>query len=396
MILAPLVNSSGGSSSEVDSSSWAATAAAAIMSSPTTGSPVENVSSYYDDVIASTMTSGGGGTARTTAALDYDDLPMDMRFNDSHVIGISVYSCLMIISAIGNTTVLRLLLRRKSNSSRPRINWMLIHLAIADLLVTFLMMPMEIGWLVTVSWVAGDAMCRIMSFFRMFGLCLSSNILICISVDRYHAVKRPLSMLDVDKRGKWMLIVAWCVSFACSAPQSIVFHVEAHPDYPWYEQCVTFNTFSSVTHERIYAVFGMITMYWIPFIVIIYTYTSIIVEMYKRSRSTTTGIRRSSLGFLGRARVRTLKMTIIIVLVFFVCWTPYYVMSLWYWIDHRTAKNVDQRIQKALFLFACTNSCMNPIVYGAFNIRKGNKAPVRAPTIETRVTPLSLSIRLIA
>lgn len=40
-------------------------------------------------------------------------------------------------------------------------------------------------------------------------------------------------------------------------------------------------------------------------------------------------LRRSSLGFLGRAKIRTLKMTVIIVLVFFVCWTPYYVMMVW-------------------------------------------------------------------
>lgn len=50
--------------------------------------------------------------------------------------------------------------------------------------VTFLTMPLEIGWASTVSWEAGDAMCRIMAFFRTFGLYLSSFVLICISVDR--------------------------------------------------------------------------------------------------------------------------------------------------------------------------------------------------------------------
>lgn len=48
-----------------------------------------------------------------------------------------------------------------------------------------------------------------------------------------------------------------------------------------------------------------------------------------------------------------------------------------YWLDKESALNVDQRIQKGLFLFACTNSCMNPIVYGLFNIpRKHNRHPV--------------------
>jgi hypothetical protein len=42
-----------------------------------------------------------------------------------------------------------------------------------------------------------------------------------------------------------------------------------------------------------------------------------------------------------------------------------------YWIDKASAEKVDQRVQKGLFLFACTNSCMNPIVYGYFNFRSG-------------------------
>jgi gonadotropin-releasing hormone receptor len=53
--------------------------------------------------------------------------------------------------------------------------------------VTFLMMPLEIGWNATVSWKAGDAVCRIMSFFRAFGLYLSSFVIVCISLDRCHS-----------------------------------------------------------------------------------------------------------------------------------------------------------------------------------------------------------------
>ncbi|XP_011498625.1 PREDICTED: gonadotropin-releasing hormone II receptor isoform X2 [Ceratosolen solmsi marchali] len=321
----------------------------------------------------------------TSAPMNYEDLSLDMRFNDGHVVSIVTYSVLLIVSAIGNITVLALLLRRRGNAARTRINTMLIHLAIADLLVTFLMMPLEIGWSVTVSWKGGDVMCRIMSFFRVFGLYLSSFILICISVDRYHAVLRPLQMIDIDRRGRFMIAGSWICSALCSAPQMVVFHVQTHPHVRWYEQCVTFNTFPTCTHELTYSLFGMVVMYLFPLIVIIYTYTSILAEMYRRSKDTTTDrIRRSSLGFLGRARVRTLKMTIIIVLVFFICWTPYYVMSLWYWIDRVTAKKVDLRIQRGLFIFACTNSCMNPIVYGAFNIRKGHKDVLASQKIANR------------
>lgn len=84
---------------------------------------------------------------------------------------------------MSNITVLVMLIKRRLKRS-SRIDTMLTHLTIADLLVTFLMMPLELAWSVTVSWQAGDAMCRIMSFARVFGLYLSSFVLVCISVDR--------------------------------------------------------------------------------------------------------------------------------------------------------------------------------------------------------------------
>lgn len=56
-------------------------------------------------------------------------------------------------------------------------------------------MPLEIGWAFTVQWTAGDAMCRIMMFFRTFGLYLSSFILVCISVDRFVYLTFPFNRI---------------------------------------------------------------------------------------------------------------------------------------------------------------------------------------------------------
>ncbi len=77
----------------------------------------------------------------------------------------------------------------------------------------------QIGWAATVSWQAGDATCRIFSFFRTFGLYLSGFLLVCISLDRYFAVLKPLSLPEANKRGRYMLYAAWTGSFLCSFPQ---------------------------------------------------------------------------------------------------------------------------------------------------------------------------------
>ncbi|GAB0095030.1 gonadotropin-releasing hormone receptor [Sergentomyia squamirostris] len=309
--------------------------------------------------------------ASNNTPANVDSLPIDMRFNDGHILSIFGYSFLMVASTIGNVTVLVLLIRKRLKGS-SRIDAMLMHLAIADLLVTFLLMPLEIGWAYTVQWYGGDLLCRVMSFFRTFGLYLSGFVLVCISLDRYYAILRPLNFSGIDRRGRVMLLTAWIMSVVCSAPQAYIFHVEAHPNATWYLQCVTYHSFgNSQTLEVLYSVSTVMFMYTLPLIIIIYCYASIYLEIYRKTKSTiTVTFRRSSSAVLGRAKRRTLRMTITIVIVFVVCWTPYHIMCFWYFMDRDNAQKVDQRLQKFFYLFACTNSCMNPIVYGIYNIRR--------------------------
>lgn len=70
------------------------------------------------------------------------ELPDEMKFNDGNIVTIVFYSIIMVISAIGNITVLSIILKRRRTST-SRINTMLIHLAIADLMVSHLFL---ISW----------------------------------------------------------------------------------------------------------------------------------------------------------------------------------------------------------------------------------------------------------
>lgn len=50
-------------------------------------------------------------------------------------------------------------------------------------------------------------------------------------------------------------------------------------------------------------------------------------------------------------------------------------------------KSVSHLVQKILFLFACTNSSMNPIVYGIFNTNRNKKK--HEHIIVTQISSLS-------
>ena len=144
-------------------------------------------------------------------------LPREMVFGEESLISVIAYCFLFIIAACGNLTVFITLYRNRHRKSR--VNLFIMHLSVADLVVTFVTLPLEVTWHITVSWEAGEGMCRIMMFFRAFGFYLSSFILIAISLDRYFAILHPLSLNDADKRSKLMLIFSWAFSVIASVPQ---------------------------------------------------------------------------------------------------------------------------------------------------------------------------------
>lgn len=86
--------------------------------------------------------------------------------------------------------------------------------------------------------------------------------------------------------------------------------------------------------------------------------------------------------------MRTLKMSVVIVSSFIVCWTPYYLLGLWYWFfpDDLEGK-VSQSLTHILFIFGLVNACLDPVIYGLFTIqfRKGLRKYYCKTTVVTEV-----------
>lgn len=70
-----------------------------------------------------------------------DTSSFNLQFN-KNTLTIIVYVVLFFIAAIGNLTVVVSLL--KSRYRKSRISLMILHLAIADSMVTFIMIPLEV------------------------------------------------------------------------------------------------------------------------------------------------------------------------------------------------------------------------------------------------------------
>ena len=75
-------------------------------------------------------------------------------------------------------------------------------------------------------------------------------------------------------------------------------------------------------------------MTWVlPLIVMLGSYLTIIVVIYRRSKillkKKENDSQTSSEGVIGRAKIKTIKITGVLVIGFTLCWTPYNAMFVW-------------------------------------------------------------------
>lgn len=105
--------------------------------------------------------------------------------------------------------------RRLSSHLRP----LMLSLASADLVMTFVVMPLDAVWNMTVQWYGGDALCRLLCFLKLFAMHASAFVLVVVSLDRQHAILNPLDALSSHRRNRVMLLLAWCLSLLLASPQ---------------------------------------------------------------------------------------------------------------------------------------------------------------------------------
>ena len=146
-------------------------------------------------------------------------------FTPEYLIRVVTLTSIMVLSGPLNVAVFASLWRERRRKSR--INLLIMHLTVADLLITFVNIPTDVIWFCTVQWWAGNVMCKLLMFIESGAMYASSFVLIVISLDRFAAIVHPLSVSKADRRCKIMLRVAWSSSVFCSVPQVKSFSVES-------------------------------------------------------------------------------------------------------------------------------------------------------------------------
>ncbi|XP_053907170.1 gonadotropin-releasing hormone II receptor-like [Cuculus canorus] len=285
-------------------------------------------------------------------------------------------TCLLFLSSVTCNGAVLWSVARAPQRRPPRVRVLVANLAAADLLVTVVVMPLDAAWNVTVQWYGGDAACRALMFLKLAAMYASAFVTVVIALDRHAAIVRPLAGARAERRNKGMLCAAWALSAVLALPQAFVFRTVSRSRPRRFVQCATVGSFGAHWHETLYNLFTFSCLFLLPLLVMVLCYGRILAAISRRmkdagaSSSPRLQLRRSS-NNIPRARLRTLKMSIAIVLTFIVCWTPYYLLGLWYWFSPEmlTREKVPPALSHILFLFGLFNTCLDPLVYGLFTAR---------------------------
>ncbi|XP_034640430.1 gonadotropin-releasing hormone II receptor-like [Trachemys scripta elegans] len=124
--------------------------------------------------------------------------------------------CFFLIAASSNSVVLYSIMRKRRKS---HVRLLILSLTVADLLVTFTVMPLDAVWNVTVQWYAGDLPCKLLNFLKLFAMYSAALVLVVISLDRHSAILHPFAFANSSRRNRLMLCVAWVMSLLLASPQ---------------------------------------------------------------------------------------------------------------------------------------------------------------------------------
>lgn len=157
-------------------------------------------------------------------------------------------------------------------------NFFIVSLAIADLAVAILVMPLNVAYSILGKWLWGKHLCKL--WLTSDILCCTSSILnLCaIAIDRYWAITDPINYANKRTLKRVILQIAgvWILSLIISSPPLLGWN-----DWP---DEFTEDTPCQLTSERGYVLYSSFGSFFIPLIIMTLVYIKIYIAAKQRLR----------------------------------------------------------------------------------------------------------------
>ncbi|CAH0727936.1 unnamed protein product, partial [Brenthis ino] len=289
---------------------------------------------------------------------------------------------LFVLIVVLNSSVIAALLC--TNARKSRMNFFIMQLAIADLFVGLIYVFADIVQKITIAWLAGEIMCKLVKFLQAVVMYASTYVLVALSIDRCDAITNPMNFSGSWNRARGLIVSAWLISVVFSIPILVLYQVK---EIQGQLQC--WIDLGESRNWQIWMTLVSIMIFVLPALTIAACYAVIVLTIWTKSKAVVMSPpvnsrrtktlrngqvecdpdsrRASSRGLIPRAKIKSVKMTFVIVFVFVLCWSPYIVFDLLQVYDQIPMTQTNMAIATLIQSLAPLNSAANPLICCMFS-----------------------------
>ncbi|XP_075148671.1 neuropeptide F receptor isoform X2 [Haematobia irritans] len=289
-----------------------------------------------------------------------------------HVL-ITLYCVLIIFGAMGNILVVVAVIRKPM--MRTARNLFILNLAVSDLLLCLVTMPLTLMEILSKYWPFGSCaiLCKMIAMLQALSIFVSTISITAIAFDRYQVIVYPTRDSLQFVGAVSILAGIWLLALLLASPMFIYKRL-IHADIPPVLQELGIHGVSFCIEDWplsqgrfYYSMFSLCVQYLVPILIVSAAYFGIYNKL--KSRITVVTVQASSQRKTerGRRMKRTNCLLISIAVIFGVSWLPLNFFNLY--ADMKRGAVTHSMLVAYAFchMIGMSSACSNPLLYGWLN-----------------------------
>ncbi|KAL4640498.1 neuromedin-K receptor [Arapaima gigas] len=271
------------------------------------------------------------------------------------------YSGVLAVAVFGNLVVIWIILAHKR--MRTVTNYFLLNLAFSDASMAAFNTLVNFVYAAHGEWYFGEAYCKFHNFFPVTAVFASIYSMTAIAVDRYMAIIHPLKPRLSATATKVVIVCIWALAVMLAFP--LCFYSTTKKMAPRTLCYVAWP--KKFADALMYHIIVAALVYMLPLIVMGITYTIVGMTLWGGEiPGDSSDNYRSQL----QAKRKVVKMMIIVVVTFAICWLPYHIYFIVTGVNLRLSKRkYIQQVYLTVLWLAMSSTMYNPIIYCCLNSR---------------------------
>ena len=266
-----------------------------------------------------------------------------------------LYSLIILVSIIGNFSVLQAIYRNSQLRTIP--NYFIAALALSDILLPLVTSPQTIAVIAVGRWPFNHNVCQAQGYFVIVFACTSLLILTLTAINRFYRIVRTKHYRRIFTKGKTVTMIGLCFILACLEPIPYFSFEKRYVFQPGKMFCFQ-TTEITVPNLLVYLYVG------VP--VVTLSYFCVFKKLRLHRQTVQNNIQSASLSTMATQRdIKITKILFITVIAFLACWTPILIIDF---VDTFQGDVAFPREIYVLYLYLGNLSgAINPVIYGVLN-----------------------------